>query len=157
MWVMRELQSWSPRGCLLQCPVLELAMRRSCVSRKVFGRFYPPVGGRMGGLKRHRPAVPCISTVIHAQETGKGENFNNLVIQTQVSTVLPAGFLARNLAITWISNQRRATGHRSPLTMEPWASRQGCRSDAVEGVLNRAEEPCERSQSSLKGAIIAYT
>ena len=111
----------------------------------------------MGGLKRHRPAVPCISTVIHAQETGKGENFNNLVIQTQVSTVLPAGFLARNLAITWISNQRRATGHRSPLTMESWASRQGCRSDAVEGVLNRAEEPCERSQSSLKGAIIAHT
>jgi len=89
----------------------------------------------MGGLKRHRPAVSCISTVIHAQETGKGEIFNNLVIQTQ----------------------RRATGHRSPLTMEPWASRQGCRSDAVEGVLNRAEEPCERSQSSLKGAIIAYT
>ena len=41
--------------------------------------------------------------------------------------------------------------------MEPWASRQGCRSDAVEGVLDRAEEPCERSQSSLKGEIIAYT
>ena len=71
MWVMRELQSWSPRGCLLQCPVLELAMRRSCVSRKVFGRFYPPVGGRMGGLKCHRFAVPCISPVNHAQEKAK--------------------------------------------------------------------------------------
>ena len=50
---------------------LELAMRRSCVSREVFGRFYPPVGGGMGGLKRHRPAVPCISPVNHAQEKAK--------------------------------------------------------------------------------------
>ena len=63
----------APRGCLLllQRPVLELAMRRSCVSRKVFDRFYPPVEGRMGGLKRHRPAVPCIPPVNDAQEKAK--------------------------------------------------------------------------------------
>ncbi len=71
-----------------------------------------------------------------------------MVIQTQVSTVLPAEFLVRNLAITWTSNLRRATGHRSPLTMEPWASRQGCRADAVEGVLNRAEEPTSVDRGS---------
>ena len=82
MWVMRELQSWSPRGCLLQCPVLELAMRRSRapLMRQSEGirPVLSPSGRAHGGFKApqarcslHFPRQPC---------TGKGEIFNNLVI-----------------------------------------------------------------------------
>ena len=70
----------------------------------------PPSGRAHGGFKT--PQARCSLYFPRQPRTGKGEIFNNLVIQTQVSTVLPAEFLVRNLAITWISNLRRATGHR---------------------------------------------
>ena len=101
--------TWVPLALAVSRPRARHAplMRQSEGIRPVLS----PSGRAHGGFKvpqarcsLHFPRQPC---------TGKGENFNNfLVIQTQVSTVLPAEFLVRNLAITWVSNLRRATGHR---------------------------------------------